>query len=133
MKGEDADFILSVWCLLWRMQDSKEEAAAEIEALTAAKRKLERKLAAVAARSSALKEANAAQSLTVQGLQVNVSYPMLVPLPAPPEPVGGCPQEHLPRQEATVRDSAEAARLEMPPFSVLYRDLHACYHHCGHI
>ena len=52
------------------MQDGKAEAAQQVEALEAAKRKLEKKLAALSANSSALKEANAAHGITLEGLQV---------------------------------------------------------------
>lgn len=43
----------------------------QIDALESAKRKLERKLSALAAKSTALKEANAAQAVTLEGLQVS--------------------------------------------------------------
>jgi hypothetical protein len=45
----------------------------QIDALESAKRKLERKLSALAAKSSALKEANAAQAVTLEGLQVRLA------------------------------------------------------------
>ena len=60
--------------LRWRgrcVQDGKAEAQVQIEALESAKRKLERKMSALTAKSSALKEANAAQAVTVEGLQAN--------------------------------------------------------------
>ena len=47
----------------------------QIDALESAKRKLERKLSALAAKSSALKEANAAQAVTLEGLQVDLLHP----------------------------------------------------------
>ena len=53
------------------MQDGKAEAQVQIEALESSKRKLERKMSALTARSSALKEANAAQAVTVEGLQAS--------------------------------------------------------------
>ena len=43
--------------------------------LESARRKLERKLSAQSAKSSALKEANAAQAVTLEGLQA--SYPTI--------------------------------------------------------
>ena len=43
----------------------------QIEALESSKRKLERKMSALTAKSSALKEANAAQAVTVEGLQAS--------------------------------------------------------------
>ena len=43
----------------------------QIEALESAQRKLERKMSALSAKSSALKEANAAQAVTVEGLQAS--------------------------------------------------------------
>ncbi len=60
--------------LRWRgrcVQDGKAEAQVQIEALESAKRKLERKMSALTAKSSALKEANAAQAVTVEGLQAS--------------------------------------------------------------
>ena len=51
-------------------QDGKEEAQAQIEELEKEKKKLERKLAALTAKSSALKEANESQAVTLDGLQV---------------------------------------------------------------
>ena len=66
--------------LIWQMfkkwgcaQDGKAEAQVQIDALESAKRKLERKLSALAAKSSALKEANAAQAVTLEGLQVKLA------------------------------------------------------------
>ena len=66
--------------LIWQMfkkwacaQDGKGEAQVQIDALESAKRKLERKLSALAAKSSALKEANAAQAVTLEGLQVELA------------------------------------------------------------
>ena len=52
-------------------QDGKAEAQVQIEALESSRRRLERKLSALAAKSSALKEANAAQAVTVEGLQAS--------------------------------------------------------------
>lgn len=43
----------------------------QIDSLESAKRRLERKLSALAAKSSALKEANAAQAVTLEGLQAS--------------------------------------------------------------
>ena len=54
-----------------RVQDGKAEAQVQIEALESSKRKLERKMSALTAKSSALKEANAAQAITVEGLQAS--------------------------------------------------------------
>ncbi len=54
-------------------QDGKAEAQVQIDALDSAKRRLERKLAALAAKSTALKEANAAQAVTLEGLQVQLT------------------------------------------------------------
>ena len=51
-------------------QDGKEEAQTRIEVLEKDKKKLERKLAALTAKSSALKEANESQAVTLDGLQV---------------------------------------------------------------
>ena len=51
------------------VQDGKAEAQVQIDALESTKRKLERKLSALTAKSSALKEANAAQAVTLEGLQ----------------------------------------------------------------
>ena len=56
------------------VQDGKAEAAQEIEALEAARRKLEKKLAALSASSGALKEANAVHSVTLEGLQVRLQH-----------------------------------------------------------
>ena len=53
-------------------QDGKAEAQVQIEALESAKPKLERKLSALTAKSSALKEANAAQAVTLEGLQASL-------------------------------------------------------------
>ena len=52
-------------------QDGKAEAQVQIDALESAKRKLERKLTVLSAKSSALKEANAAQAVTLEGLQAS--------------------------------------------------------------
>lgn len=51
-------------------QDGKEEAQTRMKALEKDKKKLERKLAALTAKSSALKEANESQAVTLDGLQV---------------------------------------------------------------
>ncbi len=56
------------------VQDGKAEAQVQIDALESAKRKLERKLSALAAKSSALKEANAAQAVTLEGLQASLYH-----------------------------------------------------------
>ena len=53
------------------LQDGKAEAQVQIDSLESAKRRLERKLSALAAKSSALKEANAAQAVTLEGLQAS--------------------------------------------------------------
>jgi chromosome segregation ATPase len=56
------------------LQDGKAEAQTRIEELEAAKRKLERKLTQLSAKTSALKEANAAQTVTLEGLQVRAQH-----------------------------------------------------------
>ena len=61
-------------------QDGKEEAQVQIEALEKDKKKLERKLAALSAKSSALKEANESQAVTLDGLQVTAHIPSTIPL-----------------------------------------------------
>lgn len=61
-------------------QDGKEEAQVQIEALEKDKKKLERKLAALSAKSSALKEANESQAVTLDGLQVTARIPLTIPL-----------------------------------------------------
>lgn len=58
-------------CLIICAQDGKAEAQVQIDAMESAKRRLERKLSALSAKSSALKEANAAQAVTLEGLQVS--------------------------------------------------------------
>lgn len=70
---------LNIWALyivrvLWLCaQDGKAEAATQIEALERDKKKLERKLTALTAKSSALKEANEAQTVTLDGLQARTA------------------------------------------------------------
>ena len=59
------DFVLTC------AQDGQAEAQVQIDALESANRKLERKLSALSAKSSALKEANAAQAVTLEGLQAS--------------------------------------------------------------
>lgn len=52
----------------------------QIEALEKDKKKLERKLAALSAKSSALKEANESQAVTLDGLQVTAHIPLTISL-----------------------------------------------------